>query len=165
MLKLITSLYSSQDFLLISSSQTNILKSTIFWDITPCSLLSVNRRFGATYRLHLQGRPWRCLPPAFTLILAQLLFRSWRCRRYFLPKHRLTLNGLHGVISQKMALFKTTAVRTSNPTDTYTFSKSKAHQCFLAPSEAFGSDRRPRFIPSRCTTFQPNIRRLDILQW
>jgi hypothetical protein len=27
-----------------------------------------------------------------------------------------TLNGLHGVISQKMILFITTAVRTSNPT-------------------------------------------------
>jgi hypothetical protein len=28
----------------------------------------------------------------------------------------LKLNGLHGVISQKMILFKTTAVKTSNPT-------------------------------------------------
>jgi hypothetical protein len=28
----------------------------------------------------------------------------------------LTLNGLHGVISQKMILFITTAVKTSNPT-------------------------------------------------
>jgi hypothetical protein len=33
-----------------------VMKSTIFWDITPCSPLSVNRRFGGTYRLHLQGR-------------------------------------------------------------------------------------------------------------
>jgi hypothetical protein len=32
------------------------MKSTIFWDITPCSPLKVNRRFGGTYRLHLQGR-------------------------------------------------------------------------------------------------------------
>jgi hypothetical protein len=32
------------------------LKSTIYWDMTPCSPLNVNRRFGATYRLHLQGR-------------------------------------------------------------------------------------------------------------
>jgi hypothetical protein len=32
------------------------LKNTIFWDIRPCSPLSVNRRFGGTYRLHLQGR-------------------------------------------------------------------------------------------------------------
>jgi hypothetical protein len=32
---------------------------------------------------------------------------------------RLTLNGQHGVISQKMVLFITTAVRTSSPTDIY----------------------------------------------
>jgi hypothetical protein len=33
------------------------MNSTIFWYITPCSPLQVNRRFGGTYRLHLQG--WR----------------------------------------------------------------------------------------------------------
>jgi hypothetical protein len=32
------------------------LKIIIFWDVTPCSLLSCKRRFGGTYRLHLQGR-------------------------------------------------------------------------------------------------------------
>jgi hypothetical protein len=31
-------------------------KSTIFWDITPCSPLSVIQRFGGTYRLHLQRK-------------------------------------------------------------------------------------------------------------
>jgi hypothetical protein len=31
-------------------------KSIIFWDVTPCSLLSCNRCLGRTYRLHLQGR-------------------------------------------------------------------------------------------------------------
>jgi hypothetical protein len=35
-------------------------KSSIFWDITHCSPLKVNRRFGGTYRL--------CLSPAFTLV-------------------------------------------------------------------------------------------------
>jgi hypothetical protein len=33
-----------------------VLKSIIFWDVTPCTLLSCNRRFGGTYRLPLQGR-------------------------------------------------------------------------------------------------------------
>jgi hypothetical protein len=33
-----------------------VMKSTHFWHITPCSPLSVNRHFGGTYRLHLQGR-------------------------------------------------------------------------------------------------------------
>jgi hypothetical protein len=32
------------------------MKSTIFWDITPCSPLKVKLRFGGTYRLHLHGR-------------------------------------------------------------------------------------------------------------
>jgi hypothetical protein len=32
-----------------------VMKSFIFWDITPCSLLKVNRRFGGTCHLHLQG--------------------------------------------------------------------------------------------------------------
>jgi hypothetical protein len=34
----------------------NQTKSSIFWDITPCSSWKVNRRFGGTCRLHLQGR-------------------------------------------------------------------------------------------------------------
>jgi hypothetical protein len=33
-----------------------VMKSTIFWDTTPCSPLSVNRRFGVTHHLHLQDR-------------------------------------------------------------------------------------------------------------
>jgi hypothetical protein len=33
-----------------------VMKSSIFCDITPCSPFIVNRRFGGTYRLHLQGQ-------------------------------------------------------------------------------------------------------------
>jgi hypothetical protein len=33
-----------------------VMKSTIFWDITPCSLLRINRCFGGTYCLQLQGQ-------------------------------------------------------------------------------------------------------------
>jgi hypothetical protein len=32
-----------------------IIEGIVFWDITPCSPLKVNQRFGETYRLHLQG--------------------------------------------------------------------------------------------------------------
>jgi hypothetical protein len=32
------------------------MKSTIFWDKMQCIQLTVNRRFGGTSRLHLQGR-------------------------------------------------------------------------------------------------------------
>jgi hypothetical protein len=67
-----------------------VLKSTIFWDIMLCSPSSVNRSFGGTYRLHLQGR-----------------------------KNNLSKKSVWtqvASISQKMVLFITTAVRTSNPT-------------------------------------------------
>jgi hypothetical protein len=32
------------------------MKNNIFWDITLCSPLKVNGRFGETYRLHIQSR-------------------------------------------------------------------------------------------------------------
>jgi hypothetical protein len=34
------------------------MKNAVFWDMAPCSSC-VNRRFGGTYRLHLQGRKIR----------------------------------------------------------------------------------------------------------
>jgi hypothetical protein len=34
------------------------IKNTVFWDVAPCKFI-VNRRFGGTYRLHLQGRKIR----------------------------------------------------------------------------------------------------------
>jgi hypothetical protein len=33
-----------------------VMNSIIFWGMIQCSPLSFNRRFGGTYRLHLQGR-------------------------------------------------------------------------------------------------------------
>jgi hypothetical protein len=33
-----------------------VMKSTVFWDIMPCSPLKVNQRFRGAYHLHLQGR-------------------------------------------------------------------------------------------------------------
>jgi hypothetical protein len=33
-----------------------VMQSSILWDLMPCSLLKVNRRFGGTHRLHVQGR-------------------------------------------------------------------------------------------------------------
>jgi hypothetical protein len=51
---------------LISHNNYNILnetmqisKNTTFWDITLCNSLKVNRRFGGTYRLHLQDQDTR----------------------------------------------------------------------------------------------------------
>jgi hypothetical protein len=32
-----------------------IMKSSVFWDMMPCSPLKVNRHFGGTYHLYLKG--------------------------------------------------------------------------------------------------------------
>jgi hypothetical protein len=77
-----------------------VMKSSILWDIMPCSPLKVNRRFGGTGHLHLQGRRvsrarnqcerrWHCI-----------------CECLFLRNIRLTSNGLYGVVSEKIELFK-----------------------------------------------------------
>jgi hypothetical protein len=74
----------------------------MFWDIMPCSLLKVNRRFGGTYRFHLKG-----------LKISQArnqLEAGSEQRRNVPPNRRLTSNGLHGVIFQKMEIFITTVL-------------------------------------------------------
>jgi hypothetical protein len=39
------------------------MKNIIFWGITLCSPLKVNRHFGGTYRFHLQGVIATCFHP------------------------------------------------------------------------------------------------------
>jgi hypothetical protein len=84
-----------------------ITQSSILWDITPCTPSKISR-FGVTWRI--------CLLPALRWFLAWLILRPWRGRPHVTPQRRLTFNGLHGVISQKIDLFMTTAGGTSNPT-------------------------------------------------
>jgi hypothetical protein len=36
-------------------SARNTLKTTVFWDIAPCSLVEIDRRFGGAYSLHHNG--------------------------------------------------------------------------------------------------------------
>jgi hypothetical protein len=91
------------------------MKSTIFWDITPCSPLSVYRRFGGTYRLHLQGQKissarnqpesrWQaCFHARFSLNSFFTLKMEAIC-----SSETSVDNELHGVISQKVALYIST---------------------------------------------------------
>jgi hypothetical protein len=100
------------------------MKSFIFWDITPYSPLSFNRRFGGIYRLHLQGRRKKFSKQAGGKL-----------------KRRLKLNRLHGVISQKMILFITTTVKTSNPTYLSRF-HCKVYVYFVSHSQCCIRERR-----------------------
>jgi hypothetical protein len=63
-----------------------VTKSSIFWDITLCSLLKINWHFGGIYCLHLQGQRKGkqatsmkgggrlCFPPAFRLVSCLTLY-------------------------------------------------------------------------------------------
>jgi hypothetical protein len=82
------------------------MKSTIFWDITPCSPLSVNRRFGGTYRLHLQVRKISQQEISVKAGGKQSIQAGFLLVYFSTLKRRLTLNGLHGIMSQKMVLFE-----------------------------------------------------------
>jgi hypothetical protein len=91
-----------------------ISKSSVFWDIMPCSPLKNNQSFGGIFRLHLLGRSSVCYLLHTCSSLAYSTTLKWR--QYFPPKSRCTFHGLHDVIPQEIELCTTTAVRTSNPT-------------------------------------------------
>jgi hypothetical protein len=68
-----------------------IMKSSVVWDITPCSPLKADGK--------------QCLPSALTLVSCSAYFSSLKMEAICSSKRRLTFNGLHGVISQKIVLF------------------------------------------------------------
>jgi hypothetical protein len=107
---------------------------SIFWDITPCGPLKVNRRFGGICRLHLQGRRISQAKTSVKQVARRaLILVPWRWKRNVPLKCRLTFNGLHGVITQKIEIFITTDVSTSNPT--YLSMFSSLYQLKLYNSE------------------------------
>jgi hypothetical protein len=60
-----------------------LLKSSVFWDVTPCSPLKVNHRFGRICRLQPRGRrviQTISLLPASPRFIASLILLPWRWR-------------------------------------------------------------------------------------
>jgi hypothetical protein len=72
-----------------------VMKSYVFWYITPCSPLEVDWNFGGLCRFNLSAWSW---------YLAWFTLVSFRWRRYISPNQQLTINVIHGVISQKLEL-------------------------------------------------------------
>jgi hypothetical protein len=90
-----------------------VMKSSIFWDITPCSPLKVNRSFRETHRLDLQGRRnrrtrnqretrWQAKQSLATL--PGLFLHTEDGGSVFLWNVALIFNWLYGIIFQKTAL-------------------------------------------------------------
>jgi hypothetical protein len=91
--------------------------------MTPCSLVELVPTLCSLYIYIYRSSDWRafCLPPAYSMVCWTIL-RPWRWRRYFPPKRRVQLNGLHGVISQKMipcSLVEESTASTSLPPDSW----------------------------------------------
>jgi hypothetical protein len=83
--------WQRQEFQFAQQSQIwFLLKSSVFKDVTPCSPLKVNWHFRGICHLPLQG---------------------WR-----VSQTRNQHEELHGILSQKIELFRNTTLRTSNPT-------------------------------------------------
>jgi hypothetical protein len=105
------------------------LKSSVFWDITTCSPLKVNGRTGFFIGVFFDPEDG-----------GNVFFEKW-----------LTYSGLHGIISQKVELFITTGVRTSNPKQ----NRALTTRCWwemLASSWLTQYVRRPLLEQSyRCT--------------
>jgi hypothetical protein len=86
--------------------KSNVIEitSSIFRDIPQCCPVKASRHFGRAYRLHLQG--WRIsqaeLATCFTLVSYWPILRPWTWRWHVPPEYRVTLNGVDGVISQKI---------------------------------------------------------------
>jgi hypothetical protein len=93
-----------------------VMNSSILWNIMPCSLLKVNRRFRGTWHLQLQGQRINkainqhdsrallatCFDVGFLLGYSSTL----KTRGNIPPKCRLSCNGLHGIIYHKIEFLK-----------------------------------------------------------
>jgi hypothetical protein len=97
----------------------NMVLRVTFWDnLLRCKLTDVSQEYiFSIFRVKIwakqENRAVSYLLHADFLLSS---FRPLRWRWHFPPKRRLTFGGLHDVISNKIALFVTTVVRTSNPT-------------------------------------------------
>jgi hypothetical protein len=77
-----------------------VMKSSVLCNITQYRPQKMYRHFGGTCRLRLQ------LAICFMLVSCLAIIRHWRWKRHVPPKNRLIFNGLHGIISQKIKLFR-----------------------------------------------------------
>jgi hypothetical protein len=118
------------------------------WDMTPCSPLKFNRRFGGTC-LHLHLR--RISQARNQLEQATSI---WRRKQHIPPKHLL-----HGVISRKTEHFITTDVRTSDPTCVGAFSPSHLQHCpVFEPGSLWRAQLSKNFLPlHRMADSDPSI--------
>jgi hypothetical protein len=101
-----------------------VMKSSIFWAITPCSPLKVNRRLGGTYRLHLQGRRINKARNQLAL-LATCSHANFLLRLFLHPEDgvKIFLRNVGLLLMEYMALY---AIRQYSSIHFWSFMKHKS---------------------------------------
>jgi hypothetical protein len=91
------------------------MKNAVFWDVAPCRSC-VNRRFGGTCRLHLQGRKIRDrgtsvsrllqTAQSYVMVVVKIFYQEWNLSPAtisLIPRHK---NTIHCIILTNEAYFK-----------------------------------------------------------
>jgi hypothetical protein len=85
------------------------MKSTIFWELTQCSLVEFRHRFGRTYFLHLYGRKMsqvsRQQKPGRLAAYSLGSFVYPKDGGSMFPKRRCNSTRIHGITSQTSPLY------------------------------------------------------------
>jgi hypothetical protein len=89
-----------------------MMKCTIFWDVTLCNLVEIQRRFGVIYCLRLQGqrvsqpRSWRgaALHASYLLLVSRLAYFSTTKMEEIVSSE--TLVGLYRTTQRYIPLYR-----------------------------------------------------------
>jgi hypothetical protein len=117
--------YSPPSKITASKHVAVVMRSSWVWGMVSRSPLKVNQPFVGTYRLHLEGRSkqWTSMKQVALLGSERSVDFQWNTELYIredyllprvYPKRQLTLNRLHGIISQNIKLIHSVTMKFPN---------------------------------------------------
>jgi hypothetical protein len=127
------------------------MKSSVFWDIIPCSPLKVKQRFRGTWHVHLQDWEIALLAACLMLVSCLAYLQHWRWRQNVPLKHWFTFNGLHSIIFQKIEFFISSAFLNTLLTNVITkawFAEIPPSPVVVCYSDQLHIDKRLTLLPA-----------------
>jgi hypothetical protein len=85
---------------------TQLIKSSVFWDIMPCNPLIVNRRFGGTCRLQVQGRKISQIKTSMKQVASRAFNGPVGKTEHFITTAVRTSDPMHNLLSACMTILK-----------------------------------------------------------
>jgi hypothetical protein len=123
-----------------------VMKSSTYWNITPCSPLKVNQRFGRTYRtpsvsknkpckvparIQMTRRDRLCLAPVFTLSSCSIYFSTLKEEAICPSETSLTFSGLHSITCKNIVLISLITIPRSTTNNVFNPKYRLAHLSLL----------------------------------